>query len=372
MLNDIALTLIPGLGTKGTIRLLEVFSTADKIFQASFEELVHFAKLNPTVAQAIVGRTTFAQAQRELEHCRRHSITPIASTDELYPPLLLDTPDYPHVLYVMGNPSALLGRNVSVVGTRRISSYGDRMCYDMVRELSLKVPNLSIISGLAFGVDSSAHRAALHNGVPTVAVLANSLPSITPPQHSSLARDIIDRGGAIVSEYHSQTKQNGKLYIARNRIVAALSGVTVVVESPLAGGSMATAAIANSYNRLVMALPGRLIDTTSAGCNMLIRNNQAQIFLSADGLVREMMWDSLAPTDRVVATSLAADLAPELNAILSLFGSSSDPLSLEDLLSLSGLPTSELSIKLMELELQGVIRLLPGNRYERLDVVVAR
>ncbi len=371
ILEDIALSLTPGLGCKGAVRLLEVFSTAEKIFAASREELVHFAELNPTIADAIVRRVAFAQAERELEHCRRNSIIPIASTDSIYPTLLREIPDYPHVIYVTGDPSALLRRSVSIVGTRRISAYGDRCCNNIVKDLGEKVDDLTIVSGLAFGVDSSAHRAALQYNIPTVAVVANPLPSVTPAQHRGLADEIIERGGAIVSECHSQTKYRSSLYIARNRIVAALSGATIIVETPASGGSMTTASMANSYHRLVMAIPGRISDNNSAGCNMLIRNNRAQIYLSAEGLIREMMWDSKAPTDRVVVESLFSDFTEEQTAIIKCF-EAEDSLSIEELCLRSGGNVSTLSVTLTELELLGVVRMLPGSRYELLNAVVAR
>ncbi len=369
---DIALTMTPGLGVRGVVKLLEVFSTAEKIFSASFEELTHFAQLNPTVAKAVVGRVAMRDAERELEYCERHGITPIASTDREYPPLMRLTPDYPHVIYVVGRVEALSQRSVSVVGSRRMTSYGDRMCHNLVSELSAKIPDISIVSGLAFGVDGSAHRAALHCGVTTVAVVPTALPGVTPSQHTALAADIVRSGGAIVSEYNSRCKQNGNLYIARNRIIAALSPVTVVVESPLTGGSMATASIANGYERTVMAFPARLTDSTSAGCNMLIRNNQAQLLLSADQLIREMMWDSEAATDRHVVEPIASELTEGQFSLMRCFKVDGEPLTLDELTHASSLEVQELTVLLMELELLGAIRMLPGNRYEPLRAVVAR
>ncbi|MFI3324507.1 MAG: DNA-processing protein DprA [Rikenellaceae bacterium] len=370
-IEDLALTLTPRLGSKGAVRLLEVFSTAEKIFNASREELMHFAELNGEIADSIVRRVAFGAAEREAKYCARNSISMIASTDPEYPELMRHTPDYPHVLYIKGNPEALHGRNVAVIGTRRISSYGDRMCHDLVRDLGAKLPNLTVVSGLAFGVDSAAHRAALHYNIPTVAVVANPLPAVTPTQHTALAQDIIESGGAIVSECHSNSRQHKNIFIARNRIVAAMSSVTVVVESPLSGGSMATASMAAGYDRLVMAIPGRLTDASSAGCNMLIRNNKAQLYLSADQLIREMMWDSAAVSDRVALTPLAVDLTADQLALLSHF-EGHDTISMEELCLATQCSVSQLSVMLMELELNGVVRMLHGNRYELLGAVVAR
>ncbi len=371
LVEDIALSMTPGLGLKGAVRLLEVFSSAENIFRASREELIHFAELNPAIAEAVVGRVAFAQAQREVEYCRRNGITVLASTDAAYPPLLKMANDYPHVLYVVGDPWVLSRRNISMVGTRRVSPYGDRICFELVRDLSAIVPNLCIVSGLAFGVDSASHRAALDFKIPTVAVVANPLPAITPTQHSALAANIVESGGAIISEFHSQTKYHNSLYTSRNRIIAALSEVTIVVESPLSGGSMQTAAAAHGYDRTVMAVPGRITDANSAGCNMLIRNNIAQILLSAEQIVRTQMWDCDAPADRVVIEPLCVDLSEAQTALVKCF-TSDDPMSIHELCELTDLPISELSVMLMELELQGVVRMLHGNRFELLRAVVTR
>ncbi len=371
ILEDIALTLTPGLGVRGAVCLLEVFASAEKIFSASREELIHFAELNPVIADSIVKRVAFSAAAKEIEYCRRNSITPIASTDPLYPPLMRLASDYPHVIYVIGNHEALSQRSVSIIGTRRISSYGDRTCNNIVRDLTSDIPNLTITSGLAFGVDSCAHRAAIQYGAATVAVLASALPTITPTQHVSLAKDILDRGGAIVSECHSQTRYCNGLYVARNRIIAALSSATIVVESPLKGGSIITANIASGYNRAVYAVPGRVSDINSAGCNAMISKNQAMIYAGARHLIRELMWDCEAATDRAVTMPLTTDLTVEQEAIVRCF-KGDEALSIEELCERSGCGVSELSTILTELELEAVVRMLPGSRYELLDVVVSR
>lgn len=371
ILEDIALTLTPGLGVRGAVRLLEVFASAEKIFSASREELIHFAELNPKIADSIVKRVAFSAAAKEIEHCRRHSITPITSTDPLYPPLLRLAVDYPHVIYVMGNIDALTQRSISIIGTRRITTYGDRTCNNIVRDLSGKIPNLTITSGLAFGVDSCAHRAAIQYGVTTVAVLASALPSITPAQHSSLAKEILERGGAIVSECHSQTRYHDSLYVARNRIIAALSSATIVVETPLKGGSIITADIASGYDRAVFAVPGRVTDINSAGCNSLIASNRAMIYTTPERLIRELMWDCTAATDRAVVTPLTTSLTTEQEAIVRCFRDD-EALSIEELCERSGCGVSELSTILTELELEAVVRMLPGSRFELLQVVVSR
>ena len=241
-LEDIALQMTPGIGVKGAVHLLEHFGSAARIFAASADELTEGAGLRPDIARQLLQRKAFAAAEREIAYCRRHGIAVVASTDSGYPPLLRETPDYPAVLYIKGNAEALTARCLTLVGTRRATPYGQAMCDRLVGELAERVPGLCVVSGLAFGIDIAAHRAALTAGIPTVAVLANALPEVTPAQHTAIARDIVEHGGALVTELHSQTRQNGSFYVARNRIIAALSAGCIVVESPDSGGSLLTAA----------------------------------------------------------------------------------------------------------------------------------
>lgn len=364
-IEDIALTMTPGVGVKAAVHLLEYFGDARRIFAASEEELVGGAALRRDVARALVRRTAFAAAERELLYCHRHGIVAVASTDEVYPPLLRETPDYPHVLYVVGDVSALRMRCLSMVGTRDATPYGERMCDELVRGLAARLPDLCVVSGLAFGIDVAAHRAALAAGVRTVAVLAASLPEVTPAQHRAVARDIVASGGALVTELHGQVRQKGTFYLARNRIIAGLSAGTVVVESPCSGGSLMTAHCADGYDRCVMAVPGRAVDAASRGANLLIRNRKAQLVLSAGDIIAELMWDvepaAAAPQPQPEPPVLTADEA----GLLTCFRSS-DPLSTEELGALCGLSAGELSVLLLGLEVAGAVRQLPGNRYVRI------
>lgn len=361
-LAAIALRMTPGIGVRGAAHLLEVFGDARAVFAAPFDELTVRAELRPEPARAIVQQRAFAQAEKELRHCVRHGLQAIASTDPAYPPLLLELPDYPTVLYVYGNAEALARRTLSVVGTRKATAYGQTVCTRLVEGLARRAPDLCIVSGLAFGIDAAAHRAALAADVPTVAVLANALPEVSPAQHTALAREIVDRGGALVSETDSQSPQKGTGFIARNRIIAGLSAGTVIVESPESGGALHTAACADDYHRVVMAVPGRITDPSSRGTNHLIYSHKAQLIQSAGDVVRELMWD-LGP-DAVPAPQPAAApaLTPEEAQLLGCFPAS-DPLTVEELGRLAGCDTGALYALLVGLELAGAVRQLPGNRY---------
>lgn len=364
--EDIALPMTPGIGVKGAVHLLETFGSAAQVFAASEEELIRRAELRPDAARQIVRRAGFSPAEKEWKYCRKHDITAIASTDPDYPPLLREIPDYPHVIYVKGDPKILAARTLSIVGTRDTTPYGQTMCHKLVEHLSERVPRLVVVSGLAFGIDAAAHRAALAAGIPTVGVLPCPLPDVVPTQHTALARDILDHGGALLTELHGQTRQNGTAYTARNRIIAALSAGTLVVESPDSGGSLLTAHFADGYDRTVMAVPGRATDRSSSGTNRLIRNRKAQLVLSAEDIVVEMGWDLEPEPATLRPKAKTPALTRDEAGLLACFRTS-DPLSIETLHELTGLDPGELAALLLGLELAGLLRQLPGNRYMKLN-----
>lgn len=367
-LEDIALTMVPGLGIKGIVHLLECFGSAADIYSRPLRDLVHQARLREDVARNVYTHETLGRAEKEMNYCRKHHILPVASTDPEYPQIMRETPDYPHVIYVNGSLDVFSKHTLTMVGTREATTYGRQMCNDLVRDLGERIPDLCIVSGLAFGIDAAVHRACLDYDVQTVAVVANALPSVTPVEHAALADDIVARGGAVITELHSQTKQNGSLFITRNRIMAALGYGTLVVESGASGGSLATVNFADGYNRTVMAVPGRVTDRSSRGTNMLIRNRKAQLVLSADDIVSEMMWDFDLPSKPVFtdkSREIYDSLLPVEKELLECFGDS-DTLSVNDLAIQSGLNIGDLSAHLMSMEISGAVRQLPGNIYEKL------
>ncbi len=362
IIEDLMLQFTPRLGVKGIVHLLEVFGDARSIFAASREELIRRAELNPAVADELVRRVGLRAANEELRHCERNAIRMLASTDPEYPALLREIPDYPHLLYLQGDPAALSGPLLAVVGTRNSTPYGADSCRRLIRDLSERVPNLVIVSGLAYGIDVVAHRAALECGLRTVAVVANSLPGVTPAAHTSLAREIIDTGGAVLTELHSRSKQKGVFFLARNRLIAGLAAGTLVIESPAGGGSLNTAEHADAYHRTVMALPGRLSDRQAQGTNHLIRNHKARLVTSADEILEELMWDFGEDPNHFATPPATEQLTRDEAGLLGCFRTS-DPLSTEELHELTGLGVGELTALLVGLELAGKVQLLPGNRY---------
>lgn len=360
---DIALSFVPQLGVRGAAYLINHFGSAEAVYAASRDELMVGAQLREEVVKALLAKAGMREAERELAYCRRNHVTPLPASSIEYPRLLREVNDFPSVIYVCGNVEALSRRTVAFVGTRKMSSYGQHMCHSIVPQLQEAVGEVTIVSGLAYGVDATSHRAALSCGARCVGVLANALPKIQPAAHERLAAEIISSGGAVITELNSQSKQNGRYFIPRNRIIAALSAGTVVVESPETGGALSTAAFADGYNRTVMAVPGRATDSNSRGCNMLIRNRKAQMVLSGRDVANELMWDlgleQIEPERREVQP-----LTEEEARVFALFDS--DPLSIDELVERSGLSLGELSLTLMTLELSGVIRPRPGSRYEKM------
>ena len=346
-IHDIAISFVPMLGAKGAAHLVECFGSAEAVYSASAGELVERAELNQRTARAIAAGAGMREAEREEKN------------KDL---LMRLTPDHPPVLYACGQAEALRRQAIAFVGTRNMSAYGQAMCGTLIGGLARLVPDVVIVSGLAFGIDAAAHRAALEAGLTTVAFIASALPQVTPPAHGRLAAEIIAAGGAIVSELSSQSPQNGRLYIPRNRLIAAMSAATVVVESPEAGGSLTTAAFADGYSRTVMAVPGRATDMRSRGTNALIRNCKAALITSAEDMAAELMWDLGTPPAEPQREALP--LTDEEQRLLALFGD--EPLPTEALLAASGLEAGELSLLLMNLELSGAVRRLPGKRYVKI------
>ena len=362
-LDDIALTLHTGLGAITIARLVEHFGSAEEVYAAGENALVE-AGLKRPIAHSVALRETHARAEAEYLYMQQRGIKAVAVGDALYPRLLAEAADRPHVLYYIGNIEVLAGHTLAVVGTRNSTSYGSIMTDKMVEYLAGRVAGLCIVSGLAFGTDSNAHRAALRYGLPTAAVIPSSLPDIVPSEHTALAKDIIERGGVIVSEFHSGNRTARNSFVSRNRIIAAVSEGTLLVESKASGGSMTTAEFATGYNRTLLALMGRATDPTSAGTNRLIVNRTASAVCSGEDIVREMYWD-IADVEVGTLNFDAPEPSREEKGLLSKMPAG-EAISMDELCEVCGVSRGELSIMLVELEMDGAVRRLPGDSYIKL------
>lgn len=289
-------------------------------------------------------------------------IISISSDQTTYPARLKRCPVYPQVIHTIGTMDLNKGHFVSVVGTRRATENAKDWTHQFVRELASCVPDVTIVSGLAYGIDVEAHKAAMEEGVQTIAVLGHGLDRIYPYAHRSIAVKMLDNGG-LVTQYPLKTEVQPYFFSERDKIIAGLADVTVVVESPAKGGSLITAQAAYDYGRVVMAFPGRVTDAMSAGCNALIRDQKARLITCAADLVRIMEWEGQMQPVQTEIENLFETVDDTGRQILMALRSSEDGVHINQLVEDLQQPYSVVSSSLMMLELDGFVRSLPGGVY---------
>lgn len=309
-----------------------------------------------------------ARAEAELEFCQKHGIQPLPMNDEHYPARLRECNDAPLMLFYRGNADLNQQRVINIVGTRHCTAYGKDVISRFVRDLKALCPQLLIVSGLAYGVDINAHRAALENGYETVGVLAHGLDQIYPPRHRETAVKMISQGG-LLTEFFTQTNADKVNFVRRNRIVAGMSDACILVESAARGGGLITARLSRDYNRDVFAFPGRVGDEYSEGCNNLIRNNGAALITSAQDFVEAMGWITDAQLNEArqkgIERQLFPSLSPKEMQIVGALQKQNDQ-QINMLSVTSNLPVARLTAILFELELKGVVKVLAGGTYHLL------
>lgn len=362
----LALSAVRGVGPAIVRHLLSVFGSAEALFHADKATLMQLPRVGELLARAVSDPKTLARADRELQFMAEHHVRTYIYGQEGYSQRLMNCPDAPLVLFELGQPLTAMRHVVSIVGTRNCSQYGRDMTDAFVRDLHELVPDLVIVSGLAYGIDVTAHRAALRYGVPTVAVVAHGLDRIYPSQHRDEARQMIAEGGAIVTEYMTGTEPERGNFLARNRIIAGLADAVLVAESKSKGGSLVTAALAFDYNRDVFAFPNRVGDNRCEGCNQLIRLNRASLVTCAQDLVMAMNWDVSPRTLHSVQTTInfvEDNLSSPQRLILDILRDR-DELRLAELAELSGIDSTTLTELLLDLEMEGRVRSCPGGGYQ--------
>ena len=305
------------------------------------------------------------KAEEELAFAEKAGIKVLAWGDADYPQRLKGCDDAPLVLFSKGNATLNVPRAVSIVGTRNCTQYGQDFIKKLVEELSAMCPQLLIVSGLAYGVDIHAHREAMDNKLPTVAVLAHGLDRIYPSLHRPDAVRMVEHG-ALLTEYFTGTRPDKLNFLRRNRIVAGLTDATVVIESASHGGALATARIAKDYGRQVMAVPGRATDTYSQGCNKIIRDRQATLITSAADLMFILQWADEAQMAQKrkagIELSLFPDLTEEEQQLVNLLQTEGD-LQLNSMTMKTSQPVNQVAANLFSLEMKGVVRVLEGGIY---------
>lgn len=355
------LTLTEGIGPVTAKALIEEMGSAEAVMAASPAELMQHPNIRPKLAQALLSGNGVELAKRELEileelQQRGRPLKLYFFGDEEYPPYLAQCFDAPLVLYVKGQiPSDPM---ISFVGTRRNTHYSLDVLEYLMEGIAALRPDITIVSGLAYGVDKLSHQTALKYGLKSIGVVAHGHYTLYPSSHRELAEQMIATGGGVVTEYPYRTRALPQRFVQRNRIVAGLSLGTIVVESAERGGSLITANIAFDYGRSVLVAPGRIFDTASKGCNKLVAHQKASIITTSDKLLDELQLLPTLKPQRLPFEEEQEESNPILKALRT-----ADHLTLEDLALQLGEEVPTISGMLFELELNGQIHSLPGGRY---------
>ena len=361
LLYQIGVTLLPGIGDISGKKFVQYCGSAEAIFKETRKSLEKISGMREASIEAICNPKQYLKrAEEEIDFIEKNGIQPLFFLDSDYPRRLLQCDDGPMMLYYKGKANLNANRIVAIVGTRNITEYGKENCNQLVQDLV--DDNILVISGLAYGVDTCAHKASLKNNIPTIGVMGSGMQQIYPAPNKKLALEMIEQGGGILTENISGTQPDRENFPRRNRIIAGMADAVVVIESALKGGSLITADLANNYNRDVFAYPGRVMDIYSQGCNYLIRTNRAHLMESVLNLRYVMRWDSGLKVEK--QTALFREFTEEEKIIMDCFGSSA-VVSLDDIIVKSELPTTKIAAILLTLEFDGVLMALPGKRYQK-------
>jgi DNA processing protein len=356
----LALTQIPGVGSTIGKKLIKHFGSAQAVFEADKNTFLLLEGAAKNLFEPIHAFNDFDLINRELDWIEKNEVDFYVFGDDRYPKRLKHTPDSPIALFSKGNFDLNHTKTIGIVGTRNATNYGKSFVNELVKDL---VPhNPAIISGLAYGIDISAHKAALEFNLPTVAVVAHGLDRVYPSHHKGTATRL-QENGAMVTEFPSNTNPDRENFPKRNRIIAGLCDAVILVESKKKGGAIITADIANSYNRDVFAVPGRVGDETSEGCNALIKNNRAALLQSVADIEYIMGWEKESKKQRPKQVEMFIDLTEDEEIILSLLREK-EKLSIDQMCMDLNVSTSKIMSPLLNLELSGLVLSLPGKVYQ--------
>ncbi len=355
----IALGMIDGIGPVTALRLIRAMGSARAVFEHNPRELLSTKLIHERSLRDFTDRQLLARAAYEAEQIERLGghVSSIGSQD--YPARLAACEDAPIALFSKGERIWDQNKVIAVVGTRKVTDYGRRACVRLLEQL--QPYGVVVVSGLAYGVDICAHREAMRLGLPTIACLAHGLDRIYPSVHAREAQRMLDEGGAWVTDFPVDTRPNRENFPERNRLIAGLADATIVIESDRKGGSMITARLAASYHREVFALPGRIDDPLSAGCNALVRNLEAQILTHGAQIALELGWKRSESGGKQL--NLLPDLVESQQKIYRIL-QAGRARHVDELQHATGAAYGELAKDLFEMELAGVIRHLPGKRYQ--------
>lgn len=360
LIHQIALTFIKNIGPVMAKSLLAYAGSAENVFEVPLTKFERVPGIGSKTLKQLDLKGALERARQEMDFIERNDIDVIFYTDPEYPKRLKACHDSPVLLYAKGDMSLNKQRVISIIGTRKPTDYGKQLCKELVEDL--KDYGVLVVSGLAYGIDVAAHKDCLNHHIQTVGVLGHGLDRLYPATHRSVA-DKMRLNGGLLTEYPSGTMPDRENFPSRNRIVAGIADATIVIEAGIKSGTLITAEIANSYNRDVFAFPGRVNDEFSEGCNFLIRNHKAGLLTNAADVAYILGWDKVGDTPpKPSQLSLAMDLNSDEREIMQVL-SAHQPIAIDELTLKMGMPVSQLTMNLLNLEMQGFIRSMPGKTY---------
>lgn len=358
---QIGLTLLEGVGDVLAKNLVAYCGSAEQVFKTSKSQLEKIPGIGSVIAKAVYKNNhVLSRAEKEMRFIEDHAVKPLFFTDQDYPQRLRNCYDSPVMLYYNGNADLNTEKVVSVVGTRTPSAYGKLMTEKFIEEL--KGSGCLIVSGLAYGIDVTAHKAAMENDLDTIGVFAHGLDRVYPSSHAQYAEKMIRQGG-LLTEFISETNPDRENFPKRNRIVAGMCDALVVIESKRGGGSLITATIANAYNKDVFAFPGRAGETLSEGCNGLIKTNKANLIESSADLLYIMNWKEEVKKKASQQVPLLISLSAEEQQIVAAF-EQKNQLHVDEICYATNFPISKTSSCLLQLEFSNIVKSLPGKMYQ--------
>lgn len=352
--------MIPGIGDARIKKLVAYCGGAQEVFNESQQFLEKIPNIGSKIAASVSNNTVLKRAESEIEFATKHKVDVISFLDDDYPQRLKHCDDAPVVLYKKGKGSINPERVVSVVGTRNATREGKDFTEKLIEELA--PANVTVVSGLAYGVDIAAHKACLKYDVSTLGCLAHGLDRIYPKLHEKTAREMLEKG-ALITDFPVGTKPDRENFPKRNRIVAGMADATIVVEAAAKGGALITAELASGYNRDVFAVPGRVSDQYSEGCNNLIKYLKAAMITSGKDVLRSMGWDDVSTEQKPQPQKkLLINLTEDQEKVVSILRQQEH--TIDRLSVLAEMPMSKVASVLLELEFEGVVSNLPGKVYK--------
>ena len=354
----IALQKTPLIGDTMAKKLIEKLGSAEAIFKEKKSSLQKIEGLGTMKLKHLCESSIIEEAQKEVDYIEQNNVEVISYKNKNYPHLLKHCIDGPILIFQRGNIDLANKKIISIVGTRKITSQGIAFCEELIEDLA--VFNPVIVSGFAYGTDITAHKLAVKHKLQTVACLAHGLNQLYPKTHQIYVDDV-EKNGGFITDFSTSVSFDRTNFLRRNRIIAGMSEATIVIESAAKGGSLVTADIAHSYDREVFAVPGRVTDKMSIGCNDLIKSQKARMITSAADLIYMLNWDVETVKEKQI--SLFVELTDEQKKVTEKLNELGK-CELDDLSLASGIPTFKLASLLLELELSGVVRPLPGKQFE--------